>query len=142
MKHTVMRNAEPRDVPALLEKLAEQNERDGTCYPIPELFDRDGKPDKFVPLALVIEHAGKIDGGIIFESAGRGVELMLIGCNPRVTLMAEWQQQAIVYTLKSLGFKWIRSFVTRSVVENLEKPLEQAGFTRTDNRFASFIREL
>lgn len=142
MKRTTMRVAEPRDMPALLQKLREQNERDGTCYPMAELFDKDGNQDRFVPLALVIEHGRSVAGGIIFESAGRGVEMMLIGCSPRITLMAESGRQSIEYTLKRLGFQWIRSFVTKSVVEYLEAPLGQAGFRRTDHQFAAFFKEL
>jgi len=32
-----------RDIPTLLHKLAEQNLRDGTHYPLPEIFDEDGR---------------------------------------------------------------------------------------------------
>lgn len=135
-----MRAAEPRDIPALLAKLKEQNERDGTKYPLADLFDEHGRQAKNIPLALVIEHAGKIDGGIIFESLG--VEMMLIGCSPRVTLMAQWQQNAITYTLRRMGFNWIRCLVTKKILKHLKAPMKEAGFTRDDNRFASFFKEL
>jgi hypothetical protein len=142
MKHTTLRVAEPRDLPALYARLAEQNERDGTCYPIPEIFDAKGKQSKFVPLALIVEHHGKVHGGIIFESAGRGVEMMLVGCGPRVTAMAQSERKGIEYTLRNLGFSWIRCLVTKSVVKYLKAPMKDAGFTRTDTRFASFFKEL
>ena len=142
MKHTTLRVAEPRDMPALHERLAEQNKRDGTCYPIPEIFDKDGKRDKFIPLALIVEHHGKVHGGIIFENAGRGVEMMLVGCGPRVTAMAQSERKGIEYTLKSMGFQWIRCMITRSVVKYLKAPMKDAGFRRVDTRFASFFKEL
>lgn len=137
-----MRAAEPRDMPALYALLAEQNKRDGTSYPIPELFDAAGRQDRFVPLALVIEHHGKVNGGIIFEHAGRGVEMMLIGCGPRITAMAQAERKGIEYTLRNLGFSWIRCFITKSVVKYLKAPMKDAGFRRDDTRFASFFKEL
>jgi hypothetical protein len=41
-----------------------------------------------------------------------------------------------------MGFRWIRSLVTKGVVKQLSKPMEQAGFRRDDRRFASFFREI
>ena len=39
MSETILRLAQPKDIPALLHKLAEQNLRDHTRYPLPEIFD-------------------------------------------------------------------------------------------------------
>lgn len=142
MKYTRIRNAEPRDIPILMERLWEQNDRDGTCYPLPVLFDEDGRLKDNIPLALVVEHAGRVDGGIIFES--KGVEMMLVGCHPRVTILAQEEQRGIEYTLRKLGFRWIRCLVTKleRILEDLEPVMEDAGFSRDDTRFASFFKEL
>jgi len=142
MKHTRIRPAEPRDMPALERLLAEQNRRDGTSYPLAEIFDENGFQAENIPLALVIEHGGEIDGAILFES--KGVEMMLIGCNPRVTIMAEQNRRAIEYTLKGMGYRWIRCLVTKThfVLKNLVPQMKQAGFRRSDTRFASFFKEI
>lgn len=142
MKHTRTRPLEPRDIPVLHALILEQNERDGTSYPLPQIFDDSGNRAKNIPLALVIEHGNSVEGAIIFEC--QGVEMMLIGCSPRVTIMAQREQRAIEYTLKSLGFNWIRCLVTKTqhVLKNLKPEMKRAGFTRSDTRFASFFKEL
>ena len=140
MSKTILRLAEPRDMPALLSKLAEQNRRDKTRYPMPEIFDGDGHQADNVPLAYVIERGGEVFGGVIFES--KGVEMMLIGCSPRVTLTIGEQAPGILFTLRSMGFKWIRALVTKSVVKPLKPAMKEAGFRRDDTRFASFFMEV
>jgi hypothetical protein len=137
---TFLRQAEPKDMPALLHLLAEQNRRDNTRYPLPEIFDEHGRQADYIPLALVAVRGEEVFGGIVFES--KGVEMMLIGCSPRVTLMAAHERQGILYTLKAMGFRWIRSLVTKSVVKNLTPAMKEAGFRRDDKRFASFFREV
>ena len=56
--------------------------------------------------------------------------------------MAEREREGILYTLRSMGFRWIRALVTKSVVKQLGEPIKQAGFRRDDGRFASFFREI
>ena len=140
MSKTILRLAEPRDIPALLQKLAEQNLRDGTRYPMPEIFDDEGRQADNVPLAYVIERAGEVFGGVVFES--KGVEMMLVGCSPRVTATLEENTSGVLYTLRAMGFRWIRSLVTKSVVKQLKPAMKEAGFRRDDTRFASFFREV
>ena len=140
MSETILRLAEPRDIPILLHKLAEQNRRDGTRYPLPEIFDEDGRQSDNIPLAYVVERGGEIFGGIIFES--KGVEMMLVGCNPRVTLTIGKHAPGVLYTLRAMGFNWIRSLVTRKIVGLVKPAMKEAGFRRDDIKFASFFREL
>ena len=93
-----------------------------------------------IPLAYVIERGDEVFGGVIFES--KGVEMMLVGCSPRVTLTVGDCAPGILYTLRAMGFKWIRSLVTKSVVKQLKPAMKEAGFRRDDTRFASFFREI
>lgn len=140
MSKTTLRLAEPRDIPILLHKLAEQNHRDGTRYPMPEIFDEDGYQADNVPLAYVVERGGEVFGGVVFES--KGVEMMLIGCSPRVTSVIVEEAPGVLFSLRAMGFRWIRSLVTKSVVQSLKPAMKQAGFRRDDTRFASFFREV
>jgi hypothetical protein len=140
MSKTTLRLAQPKDIPVLLRKIHEQNERDGTHYPLPDIFDEDGRQMDNIPLAYVIERGDEVFGGVIFES--KGVEMMLVGCSPRVTLTVGDCAPGILYTLRAMGFKWIRSLVTKSVVKQLKPAMKEAGFRRDDTRFASFFREI
>ena len=137
---TILRLAEPRDVPVLLSKLAEQNRRDKTRYPMPEIFDESGRQAENIPLAYVVERGKEVFGGIIFES--KGVEMMLIGCNPRVTLTIGNEAPGVLFSLRSMGFRWIRCLVTRSILKPISVAMKQAGFRRDDTKFASFFREV
>lgn len=140
MSKTTLRLAQPKDIPLLLRKIHEQNERDGTSYPLPDIFDEDGRQMDNIPLAYVIERGDEVFGGVIFES--KGVEMMLVGCSPRVTLTVGDCAPGVLYTLRAMGFKWIRSLVTKSVVKQLKPAMKEAGFRRDDTRFASFFREI
>lgn len=139
---TIMRPAEPKDVPQLIELHQKQLERDGTKYPLPEIFSEDGRQDKRIPLAMVVSLGSKIFGAVIFEDNGVGVEMMLIGCSPRITAVLERERNAVLYTLRLMGFQWIRSLIPKRVVNGLKKPMKGCGFRRDDNRFASFFREV
>jgi hypothetical protein len=140
MSATNLRLAEPRDIPALLHKLAEQNLRDGTRYPMPEIFDENGRQAENVPLAYVVEHCGEVAGGIVFES--KGVEMMLVGCSPRVTLTIGNHAPGVLYTLKHMGFNWIKCEVTRSIVKQVKGAMKDSGFRRISDKFVSFFREI
>lgn len=140
MSKTTLRLIEPRDIPVLLHKLAEQNLRDGTCYPMPEIFDDEGRQAENIPLAYVVERGKEVFGAIIFEA--KGVEMMLVGCSPRVTLTVGESGPGILYTLRAMGFNWIRCMVTRKIVGAVKGAMKEAGFRRDDRRFASFFREI
>jgi hypothetical protein len=140
MSKTILRLAQPKDIPILLRKLHEQNERDGTHYPLPDIFDEDGRKCDNIPAAYVIERGSEVFGGVIFES--KGVEMMLVGCSPRVTLTIGEHAPGVLYTLRAMGFNWIRCLVTRKIVKQVRDAMRQAGFRRDDGRFASFFREI
>lgn len=128
-------------MPQLFALHAQQNRRDRTRYPLAEIFDEDGRQAPHIPYALVIARGDEVLGGIVFEA--KGLEMMLIGCNSRVTIMAERERTGILYTLRKMGFRWIRTLVTKgAVLKVLKAPLVEAGFRRDDGRFASFFREI
>lgn len=134
------REAQPKDMPQLLSLHAEQNRRDRTRYPLAEIFDEQGRQRGHIPLALVLCREDEVLGAIVFEA--KGLEMMVVGCNPRVTIIAEHAQNSILYALRSMGFRWIRTLIPKSVVKLLAKPMKAAGFRRDDGRFATFFREI
>jgi hypothetical protein len=140
MSETTLRLIQPKDIPILLHKQAEQNLRDKTHYPLPEIFDEDGRQMENIPLAYVVERDDEVFGGIIFES--KGVEMMLVGCSPRVTLTIGKHAPGVLYTLKALGFNWIKCHVTRSIMKQVKGYMKEAGFKRLSEKFASFFREI
>jgi hypothetical protein len=140
MSKTILRLAQPKDIPVLLRKLKEQNERDGTSYPLPDIFDEEGRQAENIPLAWVVQHGKDVLGGGLVES--KGLEMMLIGCDPRITIVIKREGPGIIYTLKAMGFRWIRCLVTRTVVKQVKGAMKEAGFRRDDSRFASFFREV
>lgn len=137
---TKLRPVEPKDMPQLIALHAAQNRRDRTRYPLADIFDEDGRQAENIPLALVVARDDEVLGALIFEA--KGLEMMIVGCNPRVTIAIARERRGILYVLKNMGFQWIRSLVTRSVVKQLNRPLKEAGFRRDDGRFASFFREI
>jgi hypothetical protein len=134
------RPAQPKDMPQLIALHAKQNRRDKTRYPLAEIFDEDGRQAENIPMALVTVRDDEVLGAMIFEA--KGLEMMLVGCNPRATVIARRERDGILYTLRAMGFQWIRCLVTKSVVKILSKPMKDAGFRRDDRRFASFFREI
>ena len=137
---TTLRPIEPKDIPQLIELHREQNRRDQTRYPLAEIFDEDGRQAENIPLALAVARGDELLGALIFES--RGVEMQIVGCNPRVTIMAGREKKAILYTLRKMGFQWIRCLVTRLRLKELRPAMKEAEFRRDDGRFASFFREI
>lgn len=127
-------------MPILIEKHAAQNRRDGTRYPFPDIFDEDGQQDDRFPLVLVVETGKTVHGAMVFET--KGLEMMLIGCSPRVTIMAAQERNGILYTLRKMGFGWIRCLVTKSIVKQVKGAMKETGFRRDDTKFASFFREI
>lgn len=127
-------------MPGLIKRHKEQLERDGVDYPLPEIFDEDGRQAAHIPYAIVLVKDDEVEGAVLFES--KGLEMTLIGCSPRLTAVVQREQAGIIYTLKSMGFRWIRALVTRTRLTPLREPLRQAGFRRDDTEFASFFREI
>jgi hypothetical protein len=137
LKQPTVRNAEPRDVPAIEARHREQNQRDGTNYPLPKLFDEQGKLMPNIDLALVIEQDGEVLQGIVFEHIS---EMQCYGCDPRATAVGRHDIDGAMYLLQSQGIKVALCAVPLKVVGPVSKPLNKAKFKRRDD-LAHFYRE-
>lgn len=135
-----VRTAGPWDLDAIEKLHKEQNERDGTNYPLPTLFHRSGRFASGIAQALVVEHKNEVRQAIYFERAG--VEMCFAGCDPKATAAIRHEQDAVLYTLRGLGYEWIRTMIPLNVVDLLERPLKASGFRRDDGKLASFFREI
>lgn len=133
----VLRHAQPEDMLSLHRFHREQCARDGVDYPLPEIFDEEGRQDPTIPMALVLVEGDEVKGALLFEA--KGLEMMLIGCSPKLTAVVKQEQNGIIYTLRSLGYRWIRTLVTRKRLPMLRESLRQAYFRRDDIDFASFF---
>jgi hypothetical protein len=135
-----MRSMQPRDMNRLIELHAEQNERDGTLYSLPRMFDERGRLDRNIALALSMTKDDVPVQGVYFGSST--VEMMFAGCNPKATLCSAREINAVRYALRSLKYEAIRCLIPLSRVDQLQRPMEEAGFKRTDTDFAHFFQEI
>lgn len=135
-----MRNLIPGDMHRVIELYREQNDRDGTRYPLPRMFGERGSFDPDIALALAVERRGQLRQAIYFQS--RGVEMCFAGCDARATLSASMEMNAVAYTLRSLGHKRIHTFIPHIRVPQLEGALLETGFLRKDKEFAHFFYDL
>jgi hypothetical protein len=115
---------QPADVPILIERLKEQNERDGTSYALPQVFDNDGRRLQRIPLALVaadIETHEAIQGHI-WETT---LEHMAIGIEPGATISSIREQDAVWFLLRQRGFK-----DEHMLIPHTSAPLMESGLAK------------
>jgi hypothetical protein len=114
----------PADVPAVLEKLREQNERDGTSYAMPLVFDQDGKRLARIELALVAvdEETGQVEQGHVWE---RTVEQTTYGISKEATVCSMHEQDAVLYLLRERGYTDMHIFVPQERVKQMQHGLEK-----------------
>ena len=132
--------ARPEDLVAIRRFHREQNERDGTSYPLPRFFNKDGNPSMAFPVSLV----GKEDGSSEPLQAiwvERRAELMFAGCDPRATAFARRDIESLAAVLSWLGYNGVHCDVPIALAETIGKPLIKSGFERNDNRLAHFYRD-
>jgi hypothetical protein len=122
-----------------MERHREQNERDGTNYPLPDLFDELGNLARGIALALVVVEDDKVLQGIYFEA--KTVEMCFAGCDPRATAVARREIDATAYLLRQAGYELISCLVPKQVAQQIEKPLTKAGFERTD-KLEHFLKDI
>ena len=134
-----LRPATPFDMPQIIELHRQQNERDGTNYPLTLTFRFDGTLSPATPIALVAEENGEPKQAIYVE---RRAELLFAGCDPKATAYARKDIEALVTALSWMGYHGLHCEVPIGIVEMLQKPLEAAGFIRTDDKLAHFYKEL
>jgi hypothetical protein len=141
VKPIIMRPATPADLPFIERFHAEQNERDGTSYPLPRFFDKAGKLSDRVPVALVGCEEGS-DKPVQALWVERRAELMFAGCNPKATAFARRDADALAAVLSWLGYDGMHCDVPLSLAEQIARPLGAAGFSQNDDRLAHFYKDL
>jgi hypothetical protein len=94
----------PADVPAVLDLLREQNDRDGTSYGVAQVFDARGNRMPNIPLALVAED---IDTGQVVQAHvwERTLEHTVFGISAEATVCAMREQAAMWYLLRQKGYR-------------------------------------
>lgn len=139
---TKLREMIPADLPALHEKLREQNLRDGTDFPFPEIFDNRGKRLARIPLALVAvdEITGEVVQGHIWEQT---LEQSCIGTDPEATVCSMHEQEAVYFLLRNRGFQDVHLFVPMIRAEEIEHGLDRIlRLKYTGNSLKHFYRRL
>ena len=142
MKQIILRPATPSDLPFIERFHAEQNGRDGTSYPLPRFFDKNGKLTDRVPVVLVgcVEGTDEPVQALWVE---RRAELMFAGCdNPKATAFAQRDADALAAVLSWAGYTGMHCDVPIALSEAVGKPLARAGFSQNDDRLAHFYKDL
>ncbi len=139
MKPIILRPARPTDMEAIERFHREQNERDGTSYPLTRIFNADGSLARNVAVALVGEQNGEPKQALYVE---RTAEMLFAGCDPKATAFARRDADALCAVLAWQGYTGLHCAVPVALAEAIRKPLEKAGFERTDDRLAHFFRDL
>ena len=137
---TRLRHMTPEDVPAALDLLKEQNERDGTSYPLPQVFDERGVRLKRIPLALVAVDVktGEVRQAHIWETT---LEHMAFGVAATVTAASAREQAEVWHLLRQRGFDDEHLLVPARIAPRLESWLDKVlGMVATGHRH--FYRRL
>jgi hypothetical protein len=141
VKPIILRPATPADLPFIKRFHAEQNERDGTSYPLPRLFDKEGNLTDRAPVVLVGVEEGS-DEPVQAIWVERRAELMFAGCDPKATAFARRDIDGLAAVLTWLGYSGLHCDVPLALVEAIGKPLGKAGFEQNDHRLAHFFKDL
>lgn len=139
MKPIILRPARIGDMESIKEWHREQNERDGTRYPIVPLFNANGTLSSRVPVALVGEKEGVPVQSLYVE---RTAELQFAGCDPTATAYARRDIDALATILYHLGYRALNCFVPVDRAQAVSKPLLKAGFHETTGEFVHFFKDL
>ena len=141
MKPILLHAMTPLHIAHVIELHHEQNQRDGTSYPLPRFFDKNGLFGPAIAAALVGIPEGETDPvqAIWVE---RRAELMFAGCDAKATAFARRDIDAMAGVLAWLGYQGLHCDVPLVRAAAIAKPLEKAGFVQTDNRLAHFYREV
>ena len=101
---TKLRHMEPADVPAALDLLKAQNDRDGTSYGLPQVFDERGVRLKRIPLALVAVDVktGAVRQAHVWETT---LEHTAYGVAATATAACAREQAAVWHLLRQRGFE-------------------------------------
>lgn len=139
---TRLREMTPADVPQALERLEEQNARDGTSYALPRVFDEKGQRLRQIPLALVAEdmETGRVVQAHVWETT---LEHMAFGVDARATVGSMREQEAVWYLLRQRGFTDEHMFVPVERAPDMKHGLETIlGMIATEKVLMHFYRRL
>ena len=141
MNKIILRPAKPSHMALIRKFHAEQNQRDGTNYPLPVFFDKHGLLTQQVPVALVgVDESTEEPVQAIWVE--RRAELMFAGCDPKATAFARRDIDGLAAVLTWLGYHGIHCDVPIDLKDAIGKPLDKAGFSQNDDRLAHFYRNL
>lgn len=141
MNKIILRPALPAHMSHIRRFHREQNERDGTSYPLPLFFDKNGLLTQQVPVALVgVDEGSDVPVQAIWVE--RRAELMFAGCDPKATAFARRDIDGLAAVLTWLGYHGIHCDVPIDLAEAIGKPLDKAGFSQNDDRLSHFYRDL
>lgn len=140
MKKYNMRLLEPGDMEQLKALHREQNERDGTSYPLPRMFGYKGHFDPDIALALAVEKRGQLVQGVYFQT--RFAEMCLAGCNAEASARLRQESSAVQYTLRSLGLKRVITHIPLGGPLAIEQGLLRAGFRSLRADFHTFFLDI
>jgi hypothetical protein len=125
---------------------AAQNRRDGTSYPVPEIFELDESKPGFgnlvqnVPLALVTENNGRVVNCHIFT---RTIEVMGWGGGRDNHEISAAHIPMAADFLKRRGYDSLLALVPKLRATDAQSTLlETYGLHRVDNRLAMYFKEL
>lgn len=136
---THLRELSPADMPAVEELCREQNERDGTSYGVPTLFDAYGQRLQRIPLALAaVTNGGEIRQAHAWEVT---LEQMTFGIDREATVCSMHEQQYFTYLLRERGYRDMHTFVPSRRVKQMKHGLEKI-FGMTDTGLRHFYRLL
>lgn len=138
---THLREMKSSDIPKVLEKLEEQNRRDGTSYSMPRVFDANGSRLPSIPLALVaIDDEGNVVQGHVWETT---VEQMTFGVAPEATASSMREQDAVFWVLQQKGFRDLHILVPNERVKAMGHELDSIlGMKYTAKMLTHFYRLL
>ncbi len=139
---TRLREMIPADLPAIEKLLKVQNERDGTSYGLPQVFDAKGNRVSRVPLALVavgVEN-GEVRQAHIYEQT---VEQLTIGTDREATVCSMHEQEAVFWLLRQRGYQDLHIFVPKERAPQMQHGLESImGMNCTEEIVTHFYRML
>lgn len=121
----------PADLPVVRERLREQNERDGTSYSMPVVFDSQGKRLPSIPLALVAVdvETGEVIQGHVWE---RTLEHMCFGIDSEATVCSMHEQDSVFYLLRQRGYRDVHILVPKERAPEMAHGLTNIlGMTNT-----------
>ena len=141
MNKIILRPALPAHMSLIRRFHREQNQRDGTSYPLPLFFDKNGLLTQQVPVALVgVDES--TDEPVQAIWVERRAELMFAGCDPKATAFARRDIDGLAAVLTWLGYHGIHCDVPIDLTDAIGKPLDKAGFSQNDDRLSHFYRDL